>query len=211
MLISYKKNFIFVHIKKTAGSSVTSRLSAYDDRHAWLKFLNLKTVNKIKFLRKLNPFPFHANAYEIRDYIGAAWNDFFTFAFVRNPFDWQVSNYFYIRQSRLHPRHLEVKDLNFKEYLDWTQDRKRIYLQSTSVCEKDDLSRIIVSFIGKFENIDEDFHHVLTEIGLESAGGLAKINQSKRQKDYMQYYDNECIEFIRTHYKIDLENFNYSF
>lgn len=211
MLISRSKKFIFVHIKKTAGSSITSQLKAHDDRNLILKALNTKIANKSILLRKLNPFPFHAPAYSIREHLGSAWNDYFSFAFVRNPFDWQVSNYFYIKQSRFHPRHREVRGLSFNEYLDWTQYNGRIYLQSASISEKDDHSRIIVDFVGKFENIDNDFSYILSRIGINDQPKLNKSNQSSRQRDYKKYYDTYGIDFMHHHYAQDLQNFDYSF
>jgi len=212
MLISKKNNFIFVHIKKTAGTSITKSLSPYDDRSIYLKILNTRILTRIKYSRGMNPLPHHAPAYKIKEYIGSEeYEKYFSFAFVRNPFDWQISNYFFIKQSRLHPRYNEVKKLSFNEYLDWTLTNNRIYSQSEFISDKSDKTKIIVDYVGKLENIDEDFDHILKEINLDPQMNLKFTNKSKRNKNYKQYYDEYSIEFIKEHYKTDLDNFSYNF
>jgi hypothetical protein len=211
MLISHKKKFIFVHIKKTAGSSIASSLRKYDDRALLLRLLNAKLLAKTTFAHRRNPLPFHIPAHQIRDYLGADYNSYFSFAFVRNPFDWQVSNYFYIKQRRRHPRYKEVRNLTFSEYLEWTLHKNRIYLQSECISEPYDNAKIIVDFVGKFENIETDFNYILSRIGLGSEVALPKTNRSRRQCDYRKYYDERSIDFIRAHYATDLLNFGYDY
>lgn len=211
MIISKEKKFIFIHIKKTAGSSITSSLKPCDDRNLFLKLLNTKSLTKIKLIRDINPFPFHAPAHQVKAYLGSQYDNYFSFAFVRNPFDWQVSNYFYIKQHNLHPRNKEVSNLSFNEYLEWTLKNNRIKSQTYFISEISDQSKLLVDFVGKFENLDEDFKKILRTIGLEQKVNLSVSNKSKRGKDYRQYYNDAAIKFIEEHYKSDLDNFGYEF
>ena len=212
MLISNKEKFIFIHIKKSAGTSITKTLSQYDDRNLYLKVLNTKLLTRIKPFRLLNPLTHHAYAYKVRDYLGKnEYQKHFSFAFVRNPFDWQVSNYFFIKQSRLHTRYNEVKDLSFNEYLDWTKKNNRIHLQSDFITSNNNQKDIIIDYVGKLENIKNDFNYVLKQIGLGSNTNLKFTNKSKRSQDFKKYYDNYSINFIEENYSTDLENFSYCY
>lgn len=211
MLISKKKNFIFVHIKKTAGSSITRCLTRYDDRSLYLKLLNTKFLTRLKMFRDMNPLSHHVPAYKIRDYLGERYDDFFKFAFVRNPFDWQVSNYFFVKQSKMHPRHKEVKNLTFNEYLEWTLVNGRINLQSMFISDENNINNIIVDYVGKFENINDDFNHIMRCIGIADEVDLKHTNRSLRKSDYRQYYDDYSRTFIEQHYHSDLTNFDYTF
>jgi len=211
MIISKAKKFIFIHIKKTAGSSITRSLGKYDDRNLYLKVLNTKLLTRIKLTRALNPLWHHVTACEVKNYLGAQFSDYYSFAFVRNPFDWQVSNYFYIRQHPLHPRYREVKEMKFNEYLEWTHRNNRIHLQSDFVKDCGGRGDTIVNYIGKFESLDEDFDQILAHLGLRSDVKLDLHNASTRNSDYRSYYDAASIKFIEKHYEEDLERFGYVF
>ena len=92
MIISHKKKFIFVHIYKTAGSSVRRRLERFDAAY------NLFHWGKSKFTPNpvlIAPLGLkHSDAKTIRKAVGAeTYDSYFSFCFVRNPWDWQVSLY----------------------------------------------------------------------------------------------------------------------
>ena len=80
MLISKEKKFVFIHIPKTAGDSITEALREY---------CNVVDTNKYK----------HLHPRQIRNkYFGdGTWNQFFKFAFVRNPWDRFHSDYYFCR------------------------------------------------------------------------------------------------------------------
>lgn len=211
MIISRKWKFVFIHIKKTAGSSITRALSGYDDRSWHLKVFGTKPLERIHFLRRFNPFWHHVSACELIRHLGPEYQEYYSFAFVRNPFDWQVSNYFYIKQHPLHPRYREVKDMEFSDYLSWTRLNGRIQLQSDFVVDCERSQDLAVSFIGKFKNLAEDFNHIISKIGLSSELQLDLYNASKRSGDYRKYYSKTTINFIEKYYEEDLNRFGYEY
>lgn len=79
--------------------------------------------------------------------------------------------------------------------------------------------KIAVDFIGRFENINEDFHTILTKINdihplPKEAGGnwdLPWVNSATRGHDYKWYYNDETVERVREHYRIDIEEFGYEY
>src|ERR1700683_2337721 len=110
--ISTSHRFIFVHIFKTAGTSVRSALNPYVDRREYLLW---------NFIRRRLGFPppdpypglsSHAHADEIRAALPPEiFDNYFKFAFVRNPWDLQVSLYHYIMRWRDHHEHAAVRKL----------------------------------------------------------------------------------------------------
>jgi hypothetical protein len=78
---------------------------------------------------------------------------------------------------------------------------------------RDKNGKVLVDFIGRFENLQSDFDRVCPEIGLPPTA-LPHVNKSKvirKYKGYQDYYDKESKEFIAELYKSDIELFGYEF
>ena len=181
-------NFIFVHINKTAGSSIEEALG--------LRFR-------------------HRTARQIIEEIGPGkWRECFTFAVVRNPWDKVVSHYSYrvetnqtgmgdgkmgfadwVRESygRRNPV-FHDKPLMFMPQVDWISDEK---------------GRILVNFVARFENLQADFDTVCERIGRQQVP-LPHRKQSKHG-DYRDLYDAETRGIIGDWFRRDIEQFNYTF
>lgn len=192
MLLSLRHEFIFIHIYKAAGTSVTHALRPFA-REPLLKW------------RKVPRLPDHATAAELRDALGDVFDRCFKFTFVRNPWDWQVSLYHYMQQTPKHPQHRIVRDMKFDDYIRWrvTEDK---HLQKEFVT--DAAGKTIVDFIGRFENLDADFAKVCDTIGIKAR--LPHRNPS-RHAGYRSYYDDVTRELVATHFREDVEMFGYSF
>lgn len=206
MYISVERKFIFVHIPKVAGTSVIQALRPYVDKDdpLWLK----KVSSKVTFLQKYLRHPPHLTAQQIRTRMGAdVFGDYYKFAFVRNPWDWQVSLYHYMCQE---PRHFQHKLANsfsgFEEYLQWRVKPENLLLQSAFITNDD--GEVIVNYVGKLETIEDDFSAVCGELGVETK--LPHLNKSSHKK-YVEYYDDKTTEIVRGAFAKDIELFGYTF
>lgn len=203
MIISHRKKFVFIHIYKVAGTSVRSALAPYADV-TFRKY----TAHRMLYVLGLAPAPGdHHKAIDIRAKLGGkTFDSYYSFAFVRNPWDWQVSLYHYICSHPLHPQHRTIKKLeNFNDYISWRIDNG-VELQKSFVTDLD--GRVILDFVGHYENLSSDFAKACQALGIEST--LPHKNISKHQ-DYKQYYNDRTAQKIADHYKEDIELFGYSF
>lgn len=131
--------------------------------------------------------------------------NYFSFAFVRNPWDWELSHYKYILRSKPHHYHQEVSALSdFSEYIRWRCDG-RFKLQEDFVTLNDE---VIVDFVGRFENLASDFQFVCDRIGVKTT--LVKLN-STRRTSYREHYDDRTAELVRQTYLCDIIRFGYKF
>ena len=66
-----------------------------------------------------------------------------------------------------------------------------------------------IDFIGRFENLEEDFHYICEKIGLSNIK-LPHENIT-RHKHYIKYYDDETRGIVAEIYVKDIKFFNYKF
>lgn len=206
MLISQKKKFIFIHIYKNAGTSVRAALLPFAAT-PWQRAMDraLRTLGISRW--RPQPYPGHIRASELIELNGRKWFDsFFSFAIVRNPWDWQVSLYTFMLKTTDHPQHDLIRRLGgFDPYIKW-RIAEEIRFQKDFVYSKE--GELLVDFIGKFENLDADFQTVCSRIGISAS--LPKLNVSNT-KPYRRYYTDETRELVRQAFAPDISAFNYEF
>jgi hypothetical protein len=207
MLISHRHRFIFVHNCKAAGTSIREALAPYSsfpERYFWNR---VKRRLGVPVVLPYADVPAHATACQIRSAVGAdLFASYFTFAFVRNPWDWQVSWYHYLLRHPDHPEHAPVRALRgFTEYIEWRTARD-VLLQKHFVTDAS--GRVIVNFIGCFERLRADFGKVCERIGARAL--LPHLNGSRRG-DYRAYYNRRTRALVGAAFREDVEFFDYRF
>ena len=108
----------------------------------------------------------HAPAFEIEEKMGQEIARHFKFAFVRNPFDWNVSLYFYIKQSKHHRMHSRVEKMEFAEFLRWHISQKPAR-QVDFLMDRAG-NDFVVDFIGLIETLDRYIQNILQTLNLPS-------------------------------------------
>ncbi len=218
MLISYTHKFIFFHVAKVAGLSIRKALKDYVQEPEKFKVRRPpKTLNG-----KPNPlyamwdaFMTHITAKDAKKELPEkTYSNFYKFAFVRNPWDWQVSMYHFILKETGHVNHDIVKSMaGFEEYLTWViNTQKNPYAKGATQFQKDMVidqkGKIIVDFVGKYENLTHDFQHVCQILNIETS--LPSINRSVH-RDYKSYYNSTTKKMVEEYFKADIELFAYTF
>ena len=207
MIVSYHKKFLFVHIFKTAGTSITDSLARYCFRPGstrpsnWMAFLSTdwKKIHR-------TPIKKHATALEIRDALDRGiFDEAFKFSFVRNPWDWQVSLYHFILDRPHNPGHKATKAMG--SFRNFVLSREGLDFTQTS-CLVDESGNLLVDYVGRFESLEKDFRTICKKIGI--AARLPHVNKSART-DYREYYDGETRELTARLYAEDIERFGYTF
>ncbi len=210
MLVSYDRKFLFIHIPKTAGTSIRNSLRPYARRPELLwenrllsRFgINVNTIGPWRRKR----FRPHCSALDIKRNLPAnVYADLFKFAFVRNPWDLLVSLYHFIPSRPTHRHRERVAAMTFAEFVDeWTQ-RPEI-LQAPRICDRQ--GNLIVDFVGYFENVAGDFRAVCKEIGIASP--LPTANKSVHA-DYRSQYTERVQQLVAERLAKDIDVLGYTF
>lgn len=210
MLISHSHKFVFIHVYKVAGSSVRGVLNPY----AAISWRQSTLEDKWKGLTHIGSKSFstqfggHDKARDLKEHFPAKWfKDYYKFAFVRNPWDWQVSLYLFGLKDKSHYQHELFKSFaNFEEYLDW-RIAEDLHLQKEFVV--DESGKLLVDYIGRLENLHEDFKHICKEINIPQVN-LPHLNKSNSKK-YQNFYNEKTKLKLADAFKEDIEYFNYSY
>jgi len=200
MLISTRPPFVFCAFNKTGSTSIESALEPYNSK--WRRWLLRR-----RYARLGQPVVFkHARPLVFRSLLGEkTWDRSFTFCFVRNPFARVVSEYYYQRQTipDIHPLASQV---GFEEWILAGGAGSFRRLMSEFVC--DDEGRQILDFVGRFENLAEDFAEVCRRLGVNVS--LPCLNPT-RHAHYSEYYSDVARAEVERRFGPDLEMFGYSF
>lgn len=210
MLINHRHQFIFIHIYKVAGTSVLNALE--NSTYPYYVPSKLRpSITRVARKFKLSPsFPLrmHAKAKDAKSQLSPEiYDSYFKFAFVRNPWDWQVSLFEYARQYKNHPQNkLMCAFKTFDDYVEWRVTQEKT-LQKEFVT--DQAGNVIVDYIGRFERLQEDFAEASQKAGLDVR--LPQMNKTKERKSYVEYYSDYTRQLIEDHFREDIDFFDYSF
>ena len=175
---------------------------------------------------KKDPYIKHSNALEIKAHTGnKVWNNYFVFTFVRNPWDLVLSQYYWWHKTTAEWNSSAVKqkekvmNMSFTDFVKFIRNhhkRTMIYFLTTRVAPEDKNilnNEIALDFIGKFENLQDDFYTVCDTVNLPRIQ-LPNANPSfelRKGRKYTDFYTSETRDIIAELYKKDIEQFGYSF
>jgi hypothetical protein len=210
MLISYDRQFLFIHIQKTAGTSITNSLTAYanqpetmwENRLLARLGINVNTVGPWHRRR----FRGHCSAADVQRHLPKpVFDQLFKFTFVRNPWDLLVSLYNFIPTRPKHRYQKRVAAMSFPEFVDeWTTHIET--LQAPRICDRH--GKGLLDFVGYYETLSQDFATVCERIGV--APPLPWDNRSKHA-DYREYYSDDLRQMVADRLAEDIRFFGYEF
>ncbi|MFB6257757.1 MAG: sulfotransferase family 2 domain-containing protein [Flavobacteriales bacterium] len=208
MLISKRHRFIFFHVPKAAGSSITAAFQRYSDfPYARLYHYLFELLGKQRWLHL---FPRHISPLELKEELGEAnFTRYFKFAFVRNPFDWHVSQFHFHKQKKGAYFHETFKDMSFEDYVEWAVENTAIARSLQKRFLSDEEGELLVDHVGKVEHLNDDLAIISERLGLQVE--VLQKNKSERKEDYRKHYNERMRRLIEESHQEDLEAFGYSF
>lgn len=200
------KHATFIHIPKTGGTSVRVALSRLDDVLLW-------TGHESALLK-------HTRLCDAlgKDRADDIWNQSFKFTFVRNPWDRAVSHYKYMQQNGNLSHVVTFDDwanLMFEPLHLKHRGRSSAFIRNDKRPSTEQLAwymdleyEPMVDFVGRFENFEEDFAYVCSQLGVSLE--LPHLNATKR-RPYQEYYTPRTRDMLYDLAESTIETFGYKF
>lgn len=198
-MISPSRKCVFVHVPKTGGSSI--RKAFRKDSTAYHFDHDTAAQYRMELGRELYGF-------------------YFSFGFVRNPFDRMVSHYTQPRGklATLTHEHRAALEMPFKRWVKYLVDnfsgndagrRKGIYRSQVDFLT-DGAGAVMVDRVCRFENIEREWRYVRDLLGMSHVG-LPWVARSQDREHYRSYYDRDTRNMVMELHGRDCELFGYDF
>lgn len=175
-------------------------------KFVWFRVAKVGTRTILSILQK--NVPLTINDYSV-PYNSKDYEDFFKFAFVRNPWSRVVSCYCNKVLTKCHPAFEECYDKDFAYFVDFIN---RIDVANCDPHIKLQTRLFPINeldFIGRLETFSEDLQHVLSMLNINDIP-MEHKNSSKHEH-YSHYYTERTKKIIAKKYKADIKAFNYQF
>jgi len=182
-------DYVFIHITKTGGTSITEVVGRVFRKHLTVK--------------------------EVIKYIGRKkWDNAYTFTVVRNPWAKVVSQYKF--RTKTNKSKMKEKPITFKNWVikvfkendEYYYNCRPLIFAPQVDWLKNNEGIIDIDKILQFENLSEEFSEVAEHIGIDS--DLPHLNSTKKSK-YQDYYDEETKKIVANWFWEDIETFDYKF
>lgn len=208
-MISHQHKCIFVHVPKTAGQSI---------EHAFIELNGLTWETREALLlrprTKPEEGPRRLAHLKAREYVTCGhmtqeqYDTYFTFSFVCNPWSRFVSLY----RTLGYNMRFQFKLFALYEFNRTKTEGYTWIVRPQSDFIIDENGNPLVDFIGRFENLQNDFSHVCGQIGIPVTE-LSHTNKSmtKIPKPWQDFYDDETKDFVADLYQRDIDLFGYEF
>lgn len=225
-MICKQYSCLFVHIPKTAGQSIEQffldrlGLDWEIDRDSLLLGANTDPDKGTEKLSHLSAAEYTQCGYINQE----SFDRLFKFSFVRNPWERIVSEYRY----RNYFHHFSFRDFLLRRLPPPGWDDKYRHIMPQYDMLHDAEGKLLVDFVGRFENLQADFDQVCARLGI-SDSQLPHRNRSDKKSrnlkrrirnwlyfngensksDYVDFYDPESITLVGKLYQRDIEAFGY--
>ena len=197
MVVCHIRKIIFIHIPKTAGSSIEHLLR--DEGKYELDFIGVRNGRSTH----------HYMGIELKLILKELYPTYYKFSFVRNPYDRLISEYFWCRINNVGHKFNKT----FDEFLDYVEDvikNKKFF----KPIENDHFipqysflffnNKLLVNNIFKYEDLETVAPLIKKRLKIKTS--LQHLNKSVKNEITLTQEQKDRIYNL---YQIDFETFNY--
>jgi hypothetical protein len=219
MTVSEKQKFIFVEVGSTGSTSIRNALRQYRDTR-------IEVIEDYYFSKDADNNPAHIAIWALKS--GLSLDEYYKFAFFRNPWEVAVSKFFFhVGNDVVKSHRYPVSDRHYVhfscEFNEWAQAPGFLdmHYESKTKTMWDMVAKgdqILVDDIYDFKNLYANWEIICKKIGIPHQKLINNKNPEsnvvcgkKQKKHYSTYYNDKTIQIVREHFAREIEYFGYEF
>ena len=219
MTISDSKKFIFVEVGSAGSTAIRNVLNKYRD-------VKVEVLEGLNYSVDTEENPSHIPLWGLANNINT--QDFYKFAFFRNPWEVVVSKFFFhngnnVVKSHVFPKGERIHTIFSCEFNEWAQEPGFLdmHYESKTKSMWDMVAKgdtLLVDDVYDFKFLNKNWeiisnkiripHEVLINTKTPSANAVCG---KEKKQHYTKYYTDKTIEVVREHFSREIEYFNYEF
>jgi len=216
--INHDLKAIFIHVHKTGGTYISYMLHKYygfknfyirRPDHDSFCFNKKKITKYLNFENRIHGV---LNYYKSSAFINKKmgmnsqkWNSYYKFCFIRNPYDKIVSAWYHLNR-------FNIPFTNFLNLYKVCNDVEYMHVFMPQVRNMiNEKGKINLNYIGKFENLEEDFQIILKNIGIKNIIHDIKEMNKRNHLPFFEYYNDQItLDKVNKILKEDFQLLNYN-
>lgn len=219
MTISDSKKFIFVEVGSTGSTAIRNVLDKYRD---------IKVKVDENYYHGIDKFgnPAHIAIWALKNELDI--NEYYKFAFFRNPWELALSKFFFhngihVVNSHRIPRNERKHGIFSCEFNEWAQEPGFLdmHYESKTKTMWDMVAKgdtLLVDEIYDFKYLNDSWELISNKINIpheklinNKVPSANFVCGKPQQHHYSKYYNDKTIEVVREHFSREIEYFNYEF
>jgi len=220
-VISRKHHCIYIHIPKTAGTSIETMLGYHGAvlKRGWQDHRRLRNIQQAIWPLSRGRFmPADFARFVAQRYKGGSrgfdfvsnseFNSFFKFAIVRNPWDRVYSWYRNVIRDPFHQKELGFSpDRSFDDFVANQLDCWALMPQLDWLVNED--GRVELDYIGRFEALDDSLVDICRALGMRNEVLPHELHSGS--SDYRSAYSKNSRAVVAERYAKEISLFGYEF
>jgi Sulfotransferase family len=214
-MISVQKNFIFIHVPKTGGTSVRAALHEWGVHHEETRSRRLLSMLPLALPPTQASLRVHDQAWWVRRKVARDFfEEAFKFAVVRNPYDLALSYWTFLRANPSSKRHAEATAWDAPGFIAYLERKHSLspVSQTAWLTRRGDRRRgagpLLTDAVLRFESLPQDFADLARHLAIPHAT-LPHLNVTSHG-DWRDVFGEREARIIQRIYAADFERFGYA-